>query len=264
MHQDIEQLLFHYHADNKTYNIKQKGHARWLHTGGKEIQSSIDVREPQALMLSYQRPFTGIHAFLDHPPKRMLMLGMGAGSIGTYFQQRYPESELTIVDIEPMMFDMAEDYFFFKPNEHTHYIVSDAYEFLKEYENSFDLILCDIFGMKSMPEVMLSPTFYHALKLALTEQGRCVMNLICESQQQFMLFMSWIRHAFDCKTISHGIQNTRNVIAYAFRNKNWETRFNQLVRHKLLPQPLTSKIIGHYLESYPADFDEMFANHFER
>lgn len=249
------QVLFHYHSDENLIEVKQKDHSRWLHTGSDCLQSAIDIRHPENLVLNYQLPLLGIKAFLQNDIKDILMLGLGGAVLAHNLENTYEKSRLTCVDIEPMMLDIAQDYFFYSPKQSTEMVFMDAFEYLKDCPK-YDLILIDLYSQTDLPQSMLNPTFYRAVQNALKPTGAASFNLICDSQEQFIVLLTWIRHAFNGQTLFQGVGNSRNVVVYAFNYPKWEARFNQLVRHKLFYNPSQTQLLGFYIEGTDDNFDK--------
>lgn len=249
------QMLFHYHDDSSLIEVKQKNHSRWLDTGSDCLQSAIDVRHPDNLILNYQAPLLGIQAFVPKECENILLLGLGGGSLAYQLELRFPDSKLTVIDIEPMMLEVAKEYFSYTPKDSTEFVFEEAYEYLKDCPK-YDLILIDLYHSTALPQSMLNPTFYRAVQSALTERGAASFNLVCESQEQFVVLLTWIRHAFNNKTLFQGIGSSKNVVIYALNYPKWEARFNQLVRHKLFYKPVQTKLLGFYIEKMARDFDK--------
>ena len=66
------------------------------------------LSRPNALELAYTRDFMA--ALLLRPDaKRFLLIGLGAGSIAKFIYHHIPESDLTVVEINPKVLHVARD-----------------------------------------------------------------------------------------------------------------------------------------------------------
>ena len=64
-------------------------------------------------------------------PKRGLILGHGGGSLAKWLAQVWPELELDVVEFDPVVVRMAEQYFDYRPPANHHVSVKDARVFLE-------------------------------------------------------------------------------------------------------------------------------------
>ena len=78
---------------------------------GTLIQSCMRVADPDDLVLDYTRTMMG--ALLFNPkPRRVLMIGLGGGSMLKYLHRHVPEADLTVVEISQSVIDLRDVMFF--------------------------------------------------------------------------------------------------------------------------------------------------------
>ena len=245
-------LRFHYHEADHCYEVKDQGYLRYLDTGSDIIQSAVDLRRPDALVLNYQVPLLAGIQLSQQAPKRILLLGLGGGTLAQYLEKKFTHSTLTVVDSDlDIMKSIASNYFFYPHSSRIEHIFSDAYTYLKQSNQKFDWILSDIYGTHALPKVMRSIHYYEALQQALTEQGVTSINLVCDEASDFVQILLWLRQAFYNQTLSHGLPHSRNAILYAFNDPSWHCTLKQFVQAKRLAEPIYSKKIGAYLTHFP-------------
>jgi spermidine synthase len=64
--------------------------------------------------------------------RKSLLIGLGGGALASYIQTGMPVVDLTIVELDPVMVDVASTYFGFQPeSERMHVIVGDGLNVLK-------------------------------------------------------------------------------------------------------------------------------------
>lgn len=62
----------------------------------------------------------------------ILVLGLGGGALCTYLHQAYPHFKVDGVEIDPIMVELAEKYFGFKPNENLRPHIADGLAFVRD------------------------------------------------------------------------------------------------------------------------------------
>lgn len=116
-------------------------------------------------------------------PKRILILGLGGGSLVQICKKYYPKSYVTGVDIDAKMVDLGKKYLGLDDNS-LKIIFEDATSFIKETIKSkekYDLILVDIYLGGKYPEKFRKGTFLSDLGKVLSENGYCVLNHLYSS-----------------------------------------------------------------------------------
>jgi spermidine synthase len=132
--------------------------------------------DPVALFLPYSQLMVASLALVSEP-KRGLILGHGGGSLAKWFAHRCPELELDVVEFDPAVVRMAEEYFFYQapPQHHVH--VRDARVFLNSTERTYDLIWVDAFARHMIPFHLTTVEFFSELRAHLAPNGILAVNL---------------------------------------------------------------------------------------
>ncbi len=112
------------------------------------------------------------------------MIGLGGGSLADAFQRMFPTANIEIVEINPVIFEVAQKYFFFKPRKNTNVIIEDGYLFLQDAiskNKKYDFIIVDAFSKDSIVPVFITEEFAKMVKSGLSEGGVVVVNTIANS-----------------------------------------------------------------------------------
>lgn len=107
--------------------------------------------------------------------KSCLILGLGGGTVAKLIRKRYPEVEVTGVDIEPVFVEWGEKYFGMKELK-IKTIVKDAYKFVQSNKQHFDLIIIDIYQGREYPLKFEEEKFLKNILRLLSEDGAAVFN----------------------------------------------------------------------------------------
>jgi spermidine synthase len=73
---------------------------RCLHFDLTAAQSAMDLDDPERLSLAYTRKMMAFLLF-NHSPRRILMLGLGGGSLAKFCHRHLPSAAITAVEVNP-------------------------------------------------------------------------------------------------------------------------------------------------------------------
>ena len=132
--------------------------------------------DPTALFLPYSQLMVAAVALVPEP-KRGLILGHGGGSLAKWLAVVWPELELDVVEFDPAVVRMAEQYFEYRPPANHHVFTKDARVFLRETERNYDVIWVDAFARHLIPFHLTTVEFFSELRDRLNENGVVALNL---------------------------------------------------------------------------------------
>lgn len=132
--------------------------------------------DPVALFLPYSQLMVSSLAWVPEP-KRGLILGHGGGSLAKWLAHQWPELDLDVVEVDPVVVRMAEEYFYYQPPLQHHVHVRDARVFLNSTERTYDLIWVDAFARHMIPFHLTTVEFFAELRTHLAPDGILAVNL---------------------------------------------------------------------------------------
>ncbi len=92
-------------------------------------------------------------------PKRILIVGLGGGSLPTYLGRFMPEPTIDTVEIDPGVIAAAKRYFGIRETARVRYLDGDGRVYLNRNKEPYDLILCDAFHGGYIPFHLLTGNF---------------------------------------------------------------------------------------------------------
>ena len=112
-------------------------------------------------------------------PKRILLLGLGAGS--TFQQLRYffPNVWIDGVDIDPKMIEIGKRFFGLKRDKRSQFIIQDARRFLHKTPHTYDVVAVNLTaGSIFIPFYMATQEAFQQMKRRMQAKGWMLMNIV--------------------------------------------------------------------------------------
>mgnify|MGYP001992740728 CR=1 FL=1 len=151
---------------------------------GDKNQTCTDLRDPKLLVFAYVRMvFAGL--LVNPNPRRILVIGLGGGSIPTTLAELFPDANIDIVEIDRSVVRVAEKYFSFEENDNMKVIVSDARVYIRranERGQHYDMIILDAFTGDYIPEHLMTVEFFEEVKQLMTSDGALIANTFSNSR----------------------------------------------------------------------------------
>lgn len=108
----------------------------------------------------------------------ILLLGMGGGSIIHSLQQKYRfEGTLDAVEIDRKVIEIARTAFGIMESKQINIIHQDAYDFIEETNQTYDLVIVDLFLDNLIPHQFYTTTFCELVMNRINSEGHLLFNL---------------------------------------------------------------------------------------
>jgi spermidine synthase len=144
--------------------------------GWDYTESVSNLLDSDDLPLRYAQVMT-IATIYPQAPRKILMLGLGGGSISTYLGRFMPDAAITTVEIDPGVITAAKTYFGLHESERVRYRAVDGRVFLNRDSERYDLILLDAYRGGYVPFHLLTREFYGLVKQRLAPGGAAAFNV---------------------------------------------------------------------------------------
>jgi spermidine synthase len=178
------------HTERPLYQnilVTQQGDLRCLKFTARRNerrQSCIDLKQPERLVFTYTRMMlAGLLVVED--PARILVIGLGGGTLPTLLGKLFTEAQITVVEIDPAVVKVAQRYFDYVADHRTQVIEQDARVYGKRAGlngEQFDLVLLDAFNSDYIPEHLMTREYLEETRVLLAPGGALVSNTFIESQ----------------------------------------------------------------------------------
>ena len=150
--------------------------------GGRQTCQSLT--EPDRMVFDYTRMMMAA-LYLNPSPQRILVIGLGGGTLPRALQKLLPAAKIDAVEIDPAVVRVAGKYFGFVPGPRTEVFEEDGRVFAKRMGKQgirYDLIMLDAFDHDYIPEHMLTREFLLEIKALLTPNGVLAANTFASSK----------------------------------------------------------------------------------
>jgi len=107
---------------------------------------------------------------------KALILGFGGGDCAFRIDEYFPKAQITGVEIDSIMIDIANAYFNLHKLKQLKIEIGDAYKYVARSKEKYDLIIVDIFIGEKTPKKFKSLKFINKLKGLLNKNGVVIYN----------------------------------------------------------------------------------------
>lgn len=156
--------------------VTDDGLARYLRFD-RSTQGGMYLSSPFESPFKYTE-YTHV-AWIFHPAiKRVLVIGLGAGTIPKRFWRDYPEVTVDVVELDPDVVDVAKRFFEVKEDARLRITVQDGRLFLRKSEAKYDLIVMDAYFAEGIPFHLATREFFELARAHLNPGGLITANII--------------------------------------------------------------------------------------
>jgi len=158
-------------------------------------QSAMYLDDPFETSFSYPQY---LHLAMAAKPdaRSVLIVGLGGGSLVKRMWRDYPQMTIDVAEIDPVVVDVAYDYFELPNDERINVVAEDGRRFLRASKKRYDIIVMDAYYADALPSHLTTEEFFKELDAHLTPGGVVAYNVIASVEgERSRLFRSMYRTA---------------------------------------------------------------------
>ncbi|MBL6814775.1 MAG: fused MFS/spermidine synthase [Pseudomonadales bacterium] len=147
-------------------------------------QTCMDRNNPQRLVFDYAK-MTLSALLLKPDPERILIIGLGGGTLPMALRDILPSAVIDTVEIDEAVVRVAKRFFDFAEDDQNRVYVQDARVFGKRATlrgEQYDLIILDAFDGEYIPEHLMTVEFLSEMRGLLSDDGVLVANTFASSK----------------------------------------------------------------------------------
>lgn len=143
---------------------------------GGARQTVVKPGDPEHLELPYARAIP-VGLALAERPQRVLVVGLGGGTIPSLFRKHLPDLQIDAVELDPEVVRVAKQYFGYRDDNAMRAYVQDGRKFIEQRKNLYDVIFLDAFSADNIPYALSTQEFLKSVRAALKPRGLVVGNI---------------------------------------------------------------------------------------
>ena len=139
-------------------------------------QSIAKPGDPTFLGFAYTKvAFSGLALAQD--VRRIMIVGLGGGTMPMFLRHYYPNAAIDVVDIDPDVIAVAKQFFGFREDEHLHAHAGDGRKFVESVREPYDVVFLDAFGTRNVPPHLTTIEFLRAVRRSVKPTGVIIGNI---------------------------------------------------------------------------------------
>ena len=247
--------------------VEEDEEARYMYFD-RTLQSAMTLKDPTALRLVYSR-YVSVAMTFRPDAKRMLLIGVGGGSIPKKLNKEFPNMVIDAIDLDPEVIRIAKDHFNLAENKNLALHAQDGRLFLARTQHQYDVIMLDAYFTDSMPFHLATKQFFELTRKKLAPGGIVVANLISAvTGPSGKIARSFVRtqkqvfpqtYVFASRRPDNvSLDTIQNVIVIATQDKQ-RVDIKDIVKRAtaldkgLFPDPLQDLAVAYYDRPLPED-----------
>jgi spermidine synthase len=156
--------------------VRTENGRRTLEFAAGDIQSTLLLARPDALVLDYTRAMMAFVLFAPLP-RRIVMVGLGGGSLARFCHRHFPACDITVLEVRADVIALRDAFLVPRDDARFRVVHADAAAWFGASPAPADVILLDGFDAAGLPPALASDTFYRHCRRALRPGGVLVANV---------------------------------------------------------------------------------------
>ena len=203
-------------AYDKPFLVEDGKHRAMCFTIDGSVQSEMRIDDPDALVNDYTRKMMGFLLFCPEP-RRVLMIGLGGGSLVKFCARHLPSTHVTAVEIDANVIALREHFRIPPDGKDLRVVHGDGARFvadLVDAEELPDVLLVDAYDRNGISPSIAEYEFLEHSRRVLGDGGVFVMNLAAHESSS-SIQVERIRHVFGDPVIPVTVGWGGNMVVFA-------------------------------------------------
>jgi spermidine synthase len=202
------------------------GKSRFLYFNVRLMQSEMSLKAPYDLAIRYTQKMMAFLLFQPRP-KRIVLIGLGGGSLIKFCHRRMPGTHLTAIELDPDVIAFRDAFLVPPDDERLQILQADGAEYIANAEKGIDVLLVDAFDRTGFAPSLANREFFENAFAKLAGNGVLVINLAGE-KESYEGLIGEAMLVFDDQVIVISVPDDGNHVLYAFKERYFEPRWRWL------------------------------------
>jgi spermidine synthase len=192
----------------------------------RSVQSSMRLEDPDVLVEAYTRKMMSFLLF-NRTPHRILMIGLGGGSLVKFCHRHLPQTHLTVVEVDPDVIALRSWFCIPSDGNLLQVVRADGAEFVQQADWAADVLLVDAFDRDGVAPSLAATSFYVEAFRRLGPDGLLIMNLAgaCE---RYRAHVERLREVCPGQVLLVPVGCDGNILVFAFAQSERAATLEQL------------------------------------
>jgi len=147
----------------------------------RDVQTEMFRSDPLDLVSAYTRDMAQFTEYVPNPGS-IVMIGLGGGALAKWCLHRFPDAEITVIEINEHVIRLRDIFRIPANNAHFRVVCAEGADFLSSTQHQPDVLLVDGFDYEGQPPQLCTEQFYDDCFRVLRPDGVLVVNL-CDSDE---------------------------------------------------------------------------------
>ncbi len=202
------------------------GERRLLQFDRRLCQSAMRLDAPNALDVRYTQKMMSFLLFQPRP-RRIVLIGLGGGSLVKFCYSRLPSTPMIVVDNNPDVIALRDAFFVPPDGPNLHVLEADGAAYLAQAEKGIDVLLLDAFDKRGYAQSLANREFFAQAKAKLSGSGVLVANLAGD-EDMYAGLIGMAMEVFDDQVIVIPVPEDDNHVLLAFKDARFEPNWRRL------------------------------------
>lgn len=199
--------------------VADDGYRRSLYLDGDSMQSCMLLDDPEGLAMEYSQAMM-CALFFQSEPARVLLVGLGGGSLVKFLLSACPAADIEVAEINPEIVEVARHYFFLPEDQRLRITLAPGEEVISKRVaagNHYDLLLLDAFDDDGPARALLDEQVLRGCSHLLGPHGVFAMNLWNRPKDNFPAIHATLATVFEERILKLALaENDNNAIVFGF------------------------------------------------
>lgn len=199
--------------------VADDGYRRSLYLDGDSLQSCMLLNEPAGLAMEYSQAMM-CALFFQPGPARVLLVGLGGGSLVKFLLAACPAADIEVAEINPEIVEVARHFFYLPEDQRLRITLAPGEEVIAQRRKAgdrYDLLLLDAFDDNGPARPLLDEQVLRGCRRLLRPNGVFAMNLWNRPRDNFPAIHAILATVFEGRTLKLALaENDGNAIVFGF------------------------------------------------
>jgi spermidine synthase len=218
-----ERVIHHEDGDHYGIWVVERDGTRFLRFARDGVdQSAVRLGDPTWLEFTYTKTLMAAFA-VAKSRNRVLVIGLGGGTIPMFLRRVMPGADIEVVEIEPRVAEVAKAHLGFAPDPKLRVHIADGRRFIEESPARWDVIVLDAYGPDSVPPTLATREFLVAVRDHLAPDGIVAANLWAETaNRSYRSMLRTYEEVFPEVHVVRALRGASRIVIAPLARQGWD------------------------------------------